>query len=674
MKKVNFLTGIFAILLMFASSFGLVSCGNGTTTTPSGNEETEKPNNPSDGEKPGDEGGNQGGGTVSNNTAEGFTFVLSNTENNGAFFKCSISWDDDNKAIDSADDITEIAYASVEGIVKVLNFTVSGKTATFNLDGPDGNIRGKTNENLSFTLNTADTSIYDVILNYTDSNVTAAGSKTVINSTEVEKRFVSVSELLVSVDSIIVGEGDENFFDVTVLPANATDKSFTVTCSNEEAVGVSIEGNRVLLSGLAIVEDCLVTVKSNDGDFEKTVLVSVTAPVSIETITSDTESLSLKEGETSNITVTVAPEEATNKNLSVSSSDENVATASVSGNTVSVKAIAGGSAVITISAQDPNSTASLEIPVTVEGLPYKVSVANIEGAGAEFTFAWTDSDYALSSNPEEAIKDFKFDINVKNTMAGRPCTDYSSTYYFSTMGADWATKASFDFSCTVNTLSGKRYNLTGTMNKSTGLLENLVMEEIEVIPQLVIADVLSLKEGATSVLPIEAIDIADFDINSIELDFDDTVLSCEIVDGNLKVTGLAAVEASVITVTFGTLSASCTVSVFGSDSVVPLEIASKSEIGGAGLNLYYTNDVTPPAKENVTVTVETVAFAEAYKNLTVAFDRVEISEKGRLYILFNAGIDPNVDPDFEHIVNVSFEADGTIYEGTARFKANKFVE
>ena len=83
--------------------------------------------------------------------------------------------------------------------------------------------------------------------------------------------------------------------------------------------------------------------------------------VAVTGITLDKTTLSLKEGDQATLTATVAPENATDKTISWKSSDENVATVTDG----VVKALSGGTATITVTAND-GSGVSASCAVTVE--------------------------------------------------------------------------------------------------------------------------------------------------------------------------------------------------------------------------------------------------------------------------------------------------------------------
>lgn len=120
-----------------------------------------------------------------------------------------------------------------------------------------------------------------------------------------------------------------------------------------------------VLTAIALFGSAFTACKSDDdGDDD----VSVTG-VSLDKTTAE-----LEVGGTLTLTATIEPANATNQNVSWSSSDENVAT--VANGTVTAKA--AGSAVITVKTADGGKEASCTITVTE-----KTSGSEGEGSGSE---------------------------------------------------------------------------------------------------------------------------------------------------------------------------------------------------------------------------------------------------------------------------------------------------
>ena len=155
----------------------------------------------------------------------------------------------------------------------------------------------------------------------------------------------------------------------SVLPENATNKSLVWTSSDENVATVDANGLvTAVKEGTATI-----TAKANDGSnvSAKCTIKVKAAVVLVEGITLNATEQTLTEGETFALTASVTPENATNKNLAWTSSDENVATVDANGLVTAVKE---GTATITAKANDgSNVSASCTITVNaavvlVEGI------------------------------------------------------------------------------------------------------------------------------------------------------------------------------------------------------------------------------------------------------------------------------------------------------------------
>ena len=150
--------------------------------------------------------------------------------------------------------------------------------------------------------------------------------------------------------------GDEpKTLTATVTPANASDKTVTWSSSNESVATVDQNGNVTAVGkGTAII-----TCTTNDGGFTADCTVTVTLPVT--GVTLDPTELSMKVGDTpKTLTATVSPDNAGDKTIIWSSSDDTVAKVE---NGV-VQAIAKGTAVITVTTNDGGFTATCNVTVT----------------------------------------------------------------------------------------------------------------------------------------------------------------------------------------------------------------------------------------------------------------------------------------------------------------------
>ncbi|MDE7386155.1 MAG: Ig-like domain-containing protein, partial [Muribaculaceae bacterium] len=145
----------------------------------------------------------------------------------------------------------------------------------------------------------------------------------------------------------------------TVLPENTTNKTVTWTSSNENVATVDANGKvtAVALGNAVITASC--------GSISAICAVTV-EPTPVESLTLAATTWSGKVGEIIALTATVSPENATDKSVSWSSSDENVATVDANGN---VTAISLGNATITATCGSVSATCSVTVvPTPVESL------------------------------------------------------------------------------------------------------------------------------------------------------------------------------------------------------------------------------------------------------------------------------------------------------------------
>ena len=143
--------------------------------------------------------------------------------------------------------------------------------------------------------------------------------------------------------------GDEATLVATVSPENASDK--TVTWSTSDATVATI--NNGVVTALKIGS---ATVTAKAGDKTATCAVTVVA-TPVTSVSLNITSASLQVSETLTLTATVAPDDATDKTVTWSTSDESVATV----NNGVVTAVKIGSATITAKAGDKTATCEISV-------------------------------------------------------------------------------------------------------------------------------------------------------------------------------------------------------------------------------------------------------------------------------------------------------------------------
>ena len=154
-------------------------------------------------------------------------------------------------------------------------------------------------------------------------NITATCGKATATC-KVTVNPVEATGVILSADNMSLLVGQSEKLTATVEPDNTTDKTITWKSDNEAVATVSSDGTVTAVSvGTAnITAIC--------GKATATCKVTVN-PILIESITISPEFISEKEGQRIQLTVTILPEDATDKSLEWSSSDESVASVSQSG-------------------------------------------------------------------------------------------------------------------------------------------------------------------------------------------------------------------------------------------------------------------------------------------------------------------------------------------------------
>ena len=178
----------------------------------------------------------------------------------------------------------------------------------------------------------------------------SAGGKSATCNVKVSAKIVAVTSITLDKTSLSMQVGDTETLTATIKPEDATDKTIVWTSSDEAVVSVSNGKITALKSGKATI-----TAKSGTCSADCVVTISVNT----ESITLDKTTLSLAVGETATLIATVKPDDATDKTVTWSSSDESVTKV----DNGKVTAIKSGKA--TVTAKCGGKTAECVVTVTV---------------------------------------------------------------------------------------------------------------------------------------------------------------------------------------------------------------------------------------------------------------------------------------------------------------------
>lgn len=169
--------------------------------------------------------------------------------------------------------------------------------------------------------------------------------------------IIPVESVALNENSVTIREGETYTLIATVSPSDAEDKSVTWSSSNTMVASVSSSG---VISAKS-VGNATITVKTNDGAKTATCQVTVKSKaIPVTGISLNKTTMSLAAGESESLYATITPSNATDKSVSWTSSNTEIATVSSSGH-VTAKAV--GSAVITATTTDGGKKATCSVTV-----------------------------------------------------------------------------------------------------------------------------------------------------------------------------------------------------------------------------------------------------------------------------------------------------------------------
>lgn len=177
-----------------------------------------------------------------------------------------------------------------------------------------------------------------------------ASSGNISAACEVTVKAIGVESIELNMDKATIQREETLQLTATVLPENADDKSVEWSSSDESIASVDSEG---LVTGIGAGE---ASITATAGEMTAECSITVLG-IPVESIELDVYEIEIQTGETRMLTATVLPENADDKTVSWSSSDESVATV----NDGTVTAIAAGTASVTASCGDIQASCSVTV-------------------------------------------------------------------------------------------------------------------------------------------------------------------------------------------------------------------------------------------------------------------------------------------------------------------------
>lgn len=179
-------------------------------------------------------------------------------------------------------------------------------------------------------------------------------------------------------DNLSISVGKQFELNAKTIPLGTSDGIITYSTSDNNIAAVSDAG---IIIGKAR-GTCTIKATTVDGGYTAECVVTVLQPV--ESVTLEKHSLSMKVGETENLYVQVGPANADNKDITWSSSDEQLATVDSSGEVHALKA--GSVWLKVVSVDNPEAKDSCKITITqpVTGIQLDITSYQLSRIGDSF--------------------------------------------------------------------------------------------------------------------------------------------------------------------------------------------------------------------------------------------------------------------------------------------------
>ena len=193
--------------------------------------------------------------------------------------------------------------------------------------------------------------------NATITVTTKDGNKTATCEVIVKETPVAVTGVGLNTNKVELSVGEGNKLVATVTPEAAANKEVTWSSNNPEVATVDQDGKVVAQKP----GNATITVTTKDGNKTATCEVTVKeTPVAVTGVGLNTNDLKLSAGEGNQLVVTITPQHATNPKVTWKSSAPEVATVDANGKVI---AQAPGTAMITVTTEDGNKTATCKVTV-----------------------------------------------------------------------------------------------------------------------------------------------------------------------------------------------------------------------------------------------------------------------------------------------------------------------
>lgn len=221
------------------------------------------------------------------------------------------------------------------------------------------------------------------------------------------KEPIHVQSITVSPESAELSEGDHLRLSATVLPADAADKSFVWSSTDNSVAMVDANGEVAALKAGSVV----IKAVANDGGVTGSCNITVKIKeVPAESINLSETSVSMNVGDEKQLSAEVRPDNATNKDVVWSSSDDSVVKVSSSGLLTAVAA--GEAKVLATSVSQPAVKAECKVSVAEKLIP--VTSVTLDKSKMELTKGLDYTLYATVSPSNATNKELSWTSSDEN--------------------------------------------------------------------------------------------------------------------------------------------------------------------------------------------------------------------------------------------------------------------
>ena len=314
--------------------------------------------------------------------------------------KSYIPYSEDNESFDAyevsnIDETIPDSVKSLQGENTYNNFDTSSIMYKYEADSPEvakqkveiyagrlngGDFKWKFNDSEDDESDALNRELKQALENY-ETNLLSVGGNSIDSPEQPDPKpeEISVESVELDAQNVTLKIGETTTLTATITPDNATNKNVTWSSGNEDIATVD-NGGKVTAQG---VGETMITVTTEDGQKTAECVVTVIEKsdpepeeIPVESVELDVQNVTLKIGETTTLTATIIPDNATNKNVTWSSENEDIASA----NNGIVTAIGAGETTITATTEDGEKTAECVVTVIEESdpEPEEIPVESVE--------------------------------------------------------------------------------------------------------------------------------------------------------------------------------------------------------------------------------------------------------------------------------------------------------